>query len=116
VRIIQPQRDSYCDWPCDIWGPISLAAGAEPNAYGHDGSFLWNTDISVDDSLNMPVPSSVRRNLQRTCSNTPPPPPQNPDALSLSPTGKRFLRSQQLPDTPAPDETMCYIARWPERW
>lgn len=53
-----PLHDSVPPRP-NSWVPIELQPGAEPNAYGHDGSLLWD-DLS--DAGTTVDPTSVRRN------------------------------------------------------
>jgi len=54
-----PRNDRYPDDLPQTWVPIALGAGQEPNAYGHDGSFEWDTGADADTTVD---PLSVRRN------------------------------------------------------
>lgn len=44
--------------PPEEWVPIPLGAGQEPNAYGHDGSFLYSDRADAGTTVD---PLSCRR-------------------------------------------------------
>lgn len=56
-----PQHDSIVPRP-NSWVPIALAPGTEPNAYGHEGSFLWDDLSDAGTTVDL---TSVRRNGER---------------------------------------------------